>query len=149
MKKSLTKKTILFILLGLAAAGVIAYLVLNTLSARKAAVAELQTVKVTRGELVAIIGATGTVRANQSAVLVWQTSGRVGTIHVKTGEKVAGETILAELIESSLPQNIILAQADLVEAQRALDNLLDSNLSQARAQLSLAIAKDAYERAVW
>ena len=78
MKKSLTKKTILFILLGLAAAGVIAYLVLNTLSARKAAVAELQTVEVTRGELVAIIGATGTVRANQSAVLVWQTSGRVG-----------------------------------------------------------------------
>lgn len=149
MKKSLTKKTILFILLGLAAAGVIAYLVLNTLSARKAAVAELQTVEVTRGELVAIIGATGTVRANQSAVLVWQTSGRVGTIHVKTGEKVAGETILAELIESSLPQNIILAQADLVEAQRALDNLLDSNLSQARAQLNLANAKDAYERAVW
>jgi len=149
MKKRISGRTILYILLGLAVAGVITYLVLNNQSARKAAAAELQTVEVTRGELVAIIGATGTVRANQSAVLTWQTSGRVGAINVEAGEKVASETILAELVESSLPQNVILAQADLVEAQRSLDNLLNSNLNRAQAQLNLANAKDAYERAVW
>ena len=149
MKKRISGRTILYIFLGLAVAGVITYLVLDNQNARKAAAAELQTVEVTRGELVAIIGATGTVRANQSAVLTWQTSGRVGTINVEVGEKVASETILAELVESSLPQNVILAQADLVEAQRSLDNLLNSNLNRARAQLNLANAKDAYERAVW
>lgn len=149
MKKRLSGKTIFFIILGLAVVALVTYLVLNNANARKTAAAELQTIEVTRGELVAVIGATGTVRANQSAVLSWPTSGRVGAINVQVGEKVASETILAELVESSLPQNVILAQADLVEAQRNLDNLRDSKLNQAQAQLNLANAKDAYERAVW
>ncbi len=149
MKKRISGRTIFFILLGLAAAGLVTFLVLNSLNASKAAAAELQTVEVTRGELVAIVGATGTVRANQSAVLAWQTSGRIGAINVEVGDKVASETVLAELIQSSLPQNIILAQAELVEAQRNLDNLRNSNLSKAQAQLNLANARDDYDRAVW
>ena len=48
-----------------------------------------------------------------------------------------------------LSETIILAQADLVEAERNLDNLLNSNLYKAQAQLNLANAQDAYERAVW
>lgn len=149
MKKRISGKTYFFIFLGLAAAGLATYLVLSSMNARKASAAQLQTVEVTRGELVAIVGATGTVRSNQNAVLTWQTSGRVGAIHVEVGDKVAGETVLAELVESSLPQNIILAQAELVEARRTLDNLRNSNLSRAQAQLNLANAQDAYERAVW
>ena len=149
MKKRISRKTLVFIFIALAAAGLVTYLVLNSINARKAAAAELQTVSVTRGELVAIIGATGTVRANQSAVLSWQTSGRVGSINVEVGEKVASETMLAELIESSLPQNIILAQADRVEAQRQLEQLQDSGLARAQAQLNLANAQSDYERAVW
>ncbi len=149
MKKRITGKTYFFIILGLAVVALVAYLVINNINARKASVADLQTVEVTRGELVAIVGATGTVRANQTAVLSWQTSGRIESINVEVGDKVASETVLAELLETSLSQSIILAQADLVEAQRNLDNLLNSNLDKAQAQLNLANAKDAYERAVW
>ena len=142
-------KTYFLIFLGLAAVGLIAYLVINNQNAKNSATASLQTVEATRGELVAIIGATGTVRANQTADLKWQTNGRIGQIHVEVGDKVSSETVLAELLQTSLSQSIILAQADLVDAQRKLDNLLHSNLQQAQAQLSLANAKDAYDRAVW
>ena len=38
---------------------------------------QFQTTKVEKGELIATVGATGTVRARQSALLVWQTSGSV------------------------------------------------------------------------
>lgn len=149
MKKKNTGKTIIFILLGIAAVAIVAYLVLNNLNSRKSNAAVLQTVEATRGELVAVVGATGTVRANQSAVLTWQTSGRVGAIYVEVGDKVASGKVLAEITESSLPQNVILARAELVEAERALDNLRNSNLGKAQAQLNLANARDAYERALW
>lgn len=149
MKKRIAGKTYFFIILGLAAVALVAYLVVNNINSRKASVADLQTVEVTRGELVAIVGATGTVRANQTAVLSWQTGGRIESINVEVGDKVASETVLAGLLETSLSQSIILAQADLVEAQRNLDNLLNSNLDKAQAQLNLANAKDAYERAIW
>ena len=149
MKKRITGKTYFFIILGLAVVALVAYLVISGINARNASVADLQTVAVTRGELVAIAGATGTVRANQTAELAWQTSGRIETISVEVGDTVASETVLAELLETSLPQSIILAQADLVEAERNLDNLLNSNLYKAQAQLNLANAQDAYERAVW
>ncbi len=149
MKKRITGKTYFFIVLGLAVIALVAYLVISAINARNASAAELQTVAVTRGELVAIAGATGTVRANQTAELAWQTSGRIESISVEVGDKVASETVLAELLETSLPQSIILAQADLVEAERNLDNLINSNLYKAQAQLNLANAQDAYERAVW
>ena len=149
MKKRMSGKTYFLIFLGLAAVGLIAYLVINNQNAKNSATASLQTVEATRGELVAIIGATGTVRANQTADLKWQTNGRIGQIHVEVGDKVSSETVLAELLQTSLSQSIILAQSDLVDAQRKVDNLLHSNLQQAQAQLSLANAKDAYDRAVW
>ncbi len=87
---------------------------------------ELQTEKARFGSLEATIGATGTVRSNQSAVLSWQTTGIVDELSVDLGDVVEAGEILARLRQSSLPQNIILAQADLVSAQKALDDLLES-----------------------
>lgn len=46
-----------------------------------------------------------------------------------------------------MPAQVILAQADLVSAQRALDSLLNSDLARAQAQLSLAQARDALDLA--
>lgn len=40
-------------------------------------VSQFQTTKIERGNLVATIGATGTVRAKQTAILTWQTTGAV------------------------------------------------------------------------
>ena len=109
--------------------------------AQAAAAGSFQTAQVTRGTLTAIVGATGTVRANQSGVLTWQASGRIGTILVKTGDKVTAGKVLAELDPLSLPQSIILARADLVTAKRNLESLQDSDVARAQAQQVLVAAQ--------
>ncbi|MCL4559966.1 MAG: efflux RND transporter periplasmic adaptor subunit [Chloroflexi bacterium] len=114
---------------------------------KAAAQTSYQTVKVTRGELVAMVGATGTVRANQTAVISWQTSGIVGNIYVKQGDTIPEGQILTNLNRASLSQSLILAQADLVAAQKSLDELNRSNLAQAQAQLALNEAQTAYDKA--
>ncbi|MGB9800127.1 MAG: efflux RND transporter periplasmic adaptor subunit [Thermanaerothrix sp.] len=110
-------------------------------SARAALNTNFQTEPLQRGTLTATVGATGTVRANQTAILAWQTSGQIGKITVAVGDTVKAGQVLAELEKSSLAQNIILAEADLVTAKRNLDNLLHSDLARAQAQLALAQAQ--------
>jgi HlyD family secretion protein len=55
--------------------------------------------------------------------------------------------VLASLSKTSLPQNIILAEAELVSAQQALDELLNSDTARAQAWIALRAAEDAYEKA--
>jgi HlyD family secretion protein len=107
-----------------------------------------QTEVAARGNISAVVGATGTVRAVQSATLTWETSGIVETVNVKLGDTVSGDEVLASLIQSSLSQNIILAEADLVSAEQALDDLLNSSTDQANAVIALREAQDAYDDAV-
>jgi HlyD family secretion protein len=108
---------------------------------------QYQTVKVEKGELVATVGATGTVRARQSAILVWQTSGSVEKVNVSVGDKVAAEELLASLSPTSVAQNIILAEADLVSAQRAYDDLVESDTARAQTWITLRAAQDEYTKA--
>ena len=105
-----------------------------------------QTSPVQRGELTATVGATGTVRAIQSAALDWQISGVVATVNVRVGDKVAKGDVLATLDKSQLPQNVILAQSDLVTAQRALQDA-SSDTASAQAAIDLKKAQDAYKKA--
>jgi HlyD family secretion protein len=109
--------------------------------------AEFQTVTAERGELTATVGATGVVRANQTAHLSWLTSGTVDDVKVGVGGEVSKDQILATLELTSLPQTIILAQADLVSAQKALDDLLNSELQQAQALQAVEDAERALEDA--
>jgi len=106
-----------------------------------------QTVKVEKGNLVATVGATGTVRAQQSATLNWMTSGTIQDVNVKVGDAVKQDEVLANLEKASLSQNVILAEADLVSAQKALDDLQSSDTSRAQALIALKKAQDAYDRA--
>jgi HlyD family secretion protein len=55
--------------------------------------------------------------------------------------------VLAALKKTSLSQNIIMAQADLVKAQKALDDLLLSKTAAAQARIDLRNAADALEKA--
>src|SRR5271157_312039 len=107
-----------------------------------------QTQALARGALTATIGATGTVRANQSAVLVWQTTGTVDQVNARVGDPVNKGDILASLLQTSLPQNVILAQTDLVSAQQALTDLLDSDTARANAWIALRNAQTAYTTAL-
>jgi HlyD family secretion protein len=101
-----------------------------------------QTTPAQRGGLTASVGATGVVYANQSVVLGWQTSGIVDQVNAKVGDQVTKDQVLANLQPTSLPQNIILAQADLVNAQKTLKDLYDTSLALAQAEQKVAAAQD-------
>ena len=95
------------------AGGIFGYFQYN--NARAAQTSKYQTQVLAKGSLTSIVGATGTVRANQTSLLSWQTSGRISKINVVEGDKVIKGDILAELDPLSLPQSIILAQSDPVQ----------------------------------
>ena len=111
------------------------------------AASQFQTAAIARGNLTATIGATGTVRAKQSAVLVWQTTGTVDTVNAKVDDNVPADFVLAYLNKTSLPQNIIMAEADLTDAQTTLDNLLNSDTALAQSAVTLRDAKTVYDKA--
>ncbi|MBW8012625.1 MAG: efflux RND transporter periplasmic adaptor subunit [Chloroflexi bacterium] len=102
----------------------------------------LQTEPAEIGSLVATVGATGTVRANQTVYISWQTSGIVAEVTVSVGDDVTAEDALANLVHSSLPQNVILAEADLVTAEKALEDLYEAHseiyIVQAEQQITEA-----------
>ncbi len=109
---------------------------------------QYETVRVERGNLTATVGATGTVRASQTAILTWQTSGTVESVNYRVGDRVQAGAVLASLARSSLPQSIILAEAELASAQKALEDLKASKTAQAQAAIALRQAEDAYEKAL-
>jgi HlyD family secretion protein len=114
----------------------------NTRQAQQKLLASMQTVLVKKGDLVAIVGATGTVNANQSASLTWQTNGRVALINVRLNDQAVKDQVLAELDPSSVSQAINSARADLVNAKRNLEDVLQSNTAEADAYLTLIKAED-------
>lgn len=149
MKKSGRNKIITWSIVLVVVVAVIAVLVIRNNNALKEANASYQTQVLEKGDLIAIVGATGTVRANQTATLAWQTSGRIEEISSLVGDQVETDEVLATLAQSSLSQSIILAQSDLVTAQRNLDDLLNSDSARAQAQLNLANAQEEYDKVRW
>ena len=103
MKRIITILVIIAILAG-------GFLVLRNMGANNTDKTEYQTEAVARGDIQAMVGATGSVRANQTAVIVWQTSGQAQVVNVKVGDAVTTDQVLAELDKSSLPQALILAE---------------------------------------
>lgn len=145
IKELLNKNRKVSIGVGIVLLVVIIALVLSNRSS--STVTTYQTVKLGKGDLVATVGATGTVRARQSATLLWQTSGTVEHVNVQVGDQVNKDDVLASLSKASVPQNVILAEADLVSAQKALNDVLTSDTARAQAIIKLKDAQDAYERA--
>ncbi len=141
MKRYIIIALVLVVLVG----GVIGWRRYKSQQEQKALLEGLQTETLEKGTLVATIGATGWVRSNQSALLVWKTSGTVEQVNVKVGDDVASDAELASLSQTSLPQSVILAQADLVSAQKALDDLLESDLQRAQAKQAVEDAQEALD----
>ncbi len=133
-------KKIIFILV-LIALGVAGYFGYQEYRVRQQAdaLSNLQTSTASKGDLTAKIGATGIVRSNQSAQLNWSTSGTVEEIFVDVGDHVTSDKILATLQQTSLPQNVILAQADLANAEKSLEDLYDTAIT-ARTEAVKAIS---------
>jgi len=102
---------------------------------------EFQTEIIERGDLIAIVGATGIVEPNQSAELNWETTGRVEIVYAAVNDMIEQGEILAKLADNTLSQLVILAQADLVSAKRALEDLVNSNTESALAYTNLLDAE--------
>jgi HlyD family secretion protein len=148
MKKlHIGKKWIWLIVAGVVIIGVILGVVLSSGKTQKTALANLQTVTLEKGDLTAVIGATGTVRSNQSAILPWQTSGIISRVNVAVGDKVVKDKVLMELDSTTVPPDIIHGYVDLTNAKLALDSA-KSDTSTANAKLALANAQDAYDTAL-
>jgi HlyD family secretion protein len=114
--------------------------------------AKFKTSTAALGSLTSSVGATGTVRAGQSATLVWNTSGKVASVTTRIGDKVSPNQVLANLEQDSLPRQLILAQADLITTSQSLDNLTQSSSVLASAMQALSQAnqkvkdaQDAYD----
>jgi len=120
---------------------VLAVLIVRSFSGQDDIMGDLQTSTVMRGDLIAIVGATGVVEPNQSVELSWETTGRVDSVNVSVNDQVESGDILAVLADNTLPQSVILAKADLVNAQQELDDLLNSTTESAIAYTDLLEAE--------
>jgi HlyD family secretion protein len=128
--------------------GIIAVIVVLALTACQGqAQSQYETVAAAKGSLSAKVGATGTVRSNHSAQLAWQSTGTVDTVNVKIGAPVKNGDTLATLAVISLPQNVIVAQSDLLSAQQTLDELQNSGVSRAKVEQTLADAQKTFDDA--
>lgn len=118
------KKVVIGILfLALVGAGLYFYFGYQSAQRAQASAVQVQTAKVQTGSLTVTISAIGTVRTNQTASLIWQTSGSVEKVNVAVGQQVKKGDVLATLVQTSLPQAVIQAQGNLATDQQALETL--------------------------
>ena len=78
------KKKLLYIGIAIVVIAVGAFFFIRYQAAQKQNASTFQTLVVEKGELTGTVGATGTVHANQSGWLVWQTSGTVSEVNYQT-----------------------------------------------------------------
>lgn len=145
MKEFFNKRKWWLVFLLVAGVLIAAYAVKSRSAA--ASTTQYETETIARGDLTATIGATGAVRAKQSAVLIWQAAGTVDVVNVKVGDNIPADFVLAYLQKTSLPQSVILAEADLASAQQSLNELLNSDTALAQSVLTLRDAQEAYKKA--
>ncbi len=133
------------VLLALAIAGYAAW---QAWSQSQASLAALPSAEVKRITAVSSFDSVGTVAPLQSAALFWQTSGQVKTVQVKAGDTVKAGDVLMTLDPASAPPGVLMAQADLLNAQKALNDLLHPGpLTLASAQKAVADAQVALDKA--
>lgn len=106
-----------------------------------------ETAKLEIGSISAVITTSGTVRSARSADLTWQISGKVQEVQGEIGDPVKEGQELARLAEDSLPQNVLLAWNDYLQAEEYLKDLQDTQPELAQAQMELAQAQEEYEKA--
>jgi len=93
------------------------------------------------------ISASAKVVASKWANLAFMMGGPEFVLYYDVGDTVKDGVKLAELSPDALPQSIIVAEADLLSARRALDDLLASTTARYQAEQNVVTAKKALEEA--
>ena len=137
-------------LIGIVVVAVIAVVVFQMMSPVNASASTAATQeKVVALEVAQMIEASGTLDAQPFASLAWKTSGVVESVNVKPGDSVKAGDVLLALQPSSTSSSIVAAQADLVNAQEKLEDLLSSGTALAQAEIDLKNAQEEYDDAVY
>jgi HlyD family secretion protein len=129
------------VVVGLAVIGYFAYPSISRLLGKGNNQVAYQTATAQLGTISNTVGASGNVRTNQTATISWQTSGKVANVYVEKGQTITEGATLADLSPTSLPQNIIQAQSDLLTAQQNLQDVLDNSTTRASAHVALVQAE--------
>ncbi|MBI4132653.1 MAG: efflux RND transporter periplasmic adaptor subunit [Candidatus Sungbacteria bacterium] len=111
------RRPIIFAPLLLAAAGILIYLFFF-----RGSEAESGFVAVRRGTIIQEVTVTGKTKAASSVNLGFEKSGRVASVHVEVGSRVAAGTILATLDQSALAADLAEAEAGVNVRQAKLKN---------------------------
>lgn len=98
---------------------------------------KIQTLPASKGSVRNAVTFIGNVTGGQSASLVWKTSGVIGKVNVKLGDRVVEGEILAELESDSLAANVINAEIPFINALEELEEVLDSETPKAQAYKDL------------
>lgn len=142
------RRNIIIILVGALVLAGSAFGIVKAQQKRNASASDLVTYQIGYGGIKAVIDETGAVRADQSASLYWKTTGIVSDVKVSLGDRVKADQVLAVLQEDSLPQSYFLAQQELINARRALEDLYENAAEvSANAQAAVANARDALDDA--
>jgi multidrug efflux pump subunit AcrA (membrane-fusion protein) len=94
------------------------------------------------------VEASGSLETQPFASLTWETEGVVEEIYVEAGDQVEAGEVLMKLNTNSVPSSILSSQADLVTAQKELDDLLIASEQElAQAVIDLKDTQEAYDEA--
>ena len=104
-------------------------------------VAEERTATIETGPLQVWVTGTGTVEPASQATLSFKTAGTLGEIAVEVGQQIQAGQILALLDPGSLAANLLGAEADLIAAQQALEDLLEGASEQQISQAAINTLK--------
>jgi len=146
-KNPLTWKKARYWLIGAAVVLVALFIFLRFNSARASNAAADATATVTSLNVAQTVEASGSLEAQPSASLTWNTSGVVDQVYVKAGDKVKAGDALMKLKTTSVSPDIISAQADLITAQQDLENAKNSSTDLSQAVIDLKTAQEAYDKA--
>jgi len=93
------------------------------------------------GPLQVWVTGTGKVRPAAQAALSFKTAGTLGELASRVGQEVKAGQLLAALDPGSLDASLLGAEADLIAAQQALQDLLDGPTEQQIAQGEMVVAQ--------
>ena len=88
---------------------------------------QYRTMTVSKETLKATVSATGTLDPAKESVLTFSSSGEVSKVLVEVGDKVSKGDVLARIDDAELQIDSEAAQAELTEAEDALDELEDDD----------------------
>jgi multidrug resistance efflux pump len=94
-----------------------------------------------------VVSASAEVVAGKWANLSFMVGAQKVDVLVKAGDDVKEGDLLASFPENELPQSIITAKADLIIAQKSLDDLLKADTALAQAVITLRNAQETYDKA--